>query len=97
MSAMTKSELVASASKLAMENQAALMAAPRCGCYHCTLVFQPSDINEWVSDAGGRTALCPRCGVDSVIPETEATGPLTEEVLQAARNAWFSATKETCQ
>lgn len=36
-----------------------------CGCYHCTKIFTPELITQYVDD--GQTALCPFCQIDSVI------------------------------
>ena len=37
----------------------------KCGCYYCISRFSKQDIEQWVDD--GQTALCPFCGIDSVI------------------------------
>jgi hypothetical protein len=47
------------------------------GCFYCCNTFSPSEIQDWVDgkqvETGelddGITALCPRCGIDSVLPE----------------------------
>lgn len=39
--------------------------AERCGCFQCLAQFEPAAIQRWTD--GGETALCPRCGVDSVL------------------------------
>lgn len=57
-----------------------------CGCFHCLTVFQSPWISEWID--AGKTALCPACGIDSVIPAT-AGYPLNEEFLRAMYNRWF--------
>ncbi|QQS23291.1 hypothetical protein IPM19_01865 [bacterium] len=38
------------------------------GCYYCAKIYRLDEhpIREWVD--GGYTALCPVCGIDSVIP-----------------------------
>ena len=38
-----------------------------CSCYYCCSTFKGSDIDEYVDN--DETALCPVCGIDSVIPE----------------------------
>ncbi len=37
----------------------------QCGCYYCCSVFNGNTINKFVD--GGKTAVCPLCGIDSVI------------------------------
>ena len=51
----------------------AVLASDKCACFYCCSFFPPSEINEWVDPAtddmqGGTTALCPRCGIDAVLP-----------------------------
>ncbi len=60
-----------------------------CGCFYCLKTFPPSEIGEWVEEpSGGRTAVCPHCGIDSVL--SSASGfPLTQEVLEAMCEHWF--------
>jgi hypothetical protein len=36
-----------------------------CGCFYCFKTFSPSEVKTWVDD--DKTAICPRCGMDSVI------------------------------
>ena len=36
-----------------------------CGCFYCKNIFYTGDITEWTDN--GKTAICPHCGVDSVI------------------------------
>ena len=44
-------------------------------------------ITEWVEDDNG-TALCPHCGIDSVIGES-AGYPLAREFLKKMNRCWF--------
>ena len=46
-----------------------LSSSSTCGCFHCSSIFPPGTIQEWVDedeDGLGQTALCPHCGIDSV-------------------------------
>jgi len=36
-----------------------------CGCYYCCQTLEYSEIQEWIDHK--QTALCPYCGIDSVI------------------------------
>jgi hypothetical protein len=54
-----------------MHDRQEILAADVCGCYYCLSTFAPSTIEEWTDfdhNGVGRTALCPQCGVDAVIP-----------------------------
>ena len=58
----------------------------RCGCFYCLESFSPREIHEWIdSDA---TAMCPRCGIDSVIGSASGYS-LSREFLQRMHNHWF--------
>ena len=63
-------------------NHTAISGDTVCGCYFCLTVFTGGTIEEWVD--GGTTALCPRCGVDAVLPGVNDT-----DVLIAAHDRWF--------
>lgn len=69
----------------------AIAHASRCGCFHCCATFSPAAIADWVDappgePTGGTTALCPRCGIDSVIP----LEPSMDETFLARMQAhWF--------
>jgi len=66
------------------------MASLVCGCFYCCAVFPPGGIDEWVDeqDGEGQTALCPRCGIDSVIGD-RAGFPITPEFLGRMNEYWF--------
>jgi len=57
-------------------NEQALRASELCGCLDCLEIFPPSEITWWVTERYGplggkdnhRTAFCPRCQVDMVVP-----------------------------
>ena len=77
--------------KLSSRHREAVEAAERCGCFCCGSVFRPGEISEWLEERGipGSTALCPQCGIDSVIPE----GPdcqLDGDLLAAMHAYWFA-------
>lgn len=64
----------------------------KCGCFYCRRIFHSSEITEWIIadtpiDRRG-TALCPYCGVDSVIGESSGF-PITDEFLSAMNKRWF--------
>src|SRR5688572_14236849 len=59
------SELYAAAHKHASRHRVELEASTRCGCFFCFKTFAPGTIKAWID--AKQTALCPMCGVDSVI------------------------------
>jgi hypothetical protein len=51
-------------------------------------IFAPSEIVEWIPDSKG-TAICPYCGIDSVIGESSGY-PITKGFLEEMNRYWFS-------
>lgn len=49
----------------ASKHRVEVQASARCGCFFCFRQFPPSSIKAWTE--ANQTALCPHCGVDSVI------------------------------
>lgn len=69
-----------------------VLACEACGCFYCLATFPPAAITEWI-DAHelcpeGNTALCLKCGSDSVIG-SESGYPVTEEFLRSMERHWF--------
>ena len=63
-----------------------------CGCFYCETIFSPTEITEWLihsnpCDKRG-TAVCPHCGIDSVIGESSGF-PITKPFLHAMSEYWF--------
>ena len=67
-----------------------VLASEICGCFYCGAIFPPDDITEWTDEweSIGQTALCPRCGIDSVIG-AESGYPVTAEFLSHMKGHWF--------
>ena len=77
-----------SAHEWAFANQENLDKSDLCGCFYCLKIFLPSKIKDWVREKPRETALCPYCGIDSVLGS--ASGYLiTIEFLQEMHDYWF--------
>jgi hypothetical protein len=61
-------------------------ASEHCGCFYCMEIFSPRQIVEWVDH--DQTALCPLCGIDSVIGDGSGL-QITKAFLTEMRIAWF--------
>ncbi|RSV36203.1 cytoplasmic protein [Sphingomonas sp. ABOLD] len=59
-----------------------------CGCFFCAKTFAVSDVEEWVEDESG-TALCPNCGIDSVIGSASGFPVADPNFLRAMHDVWF--------
>jgi hypothetical protein len=53
----------------AFKNKDDINRSQTVGCYHCLAVFESKDIKEYTDE--GETVLCPKCGIDSVLPEID--------------------------
>ena len=63
-----------------------------CGCFYCGTIFSPQEINNWIIaetpiDYRG-TAVCPYCGIDSVIGVSSGY-PITKDFLGRMSQKWF--------
>ena len=58
------------AHKHAKHNRVEVLASERCGCFSCFRTFEPASITRWID--GDQTALCPQCGIDTVIGSASA-------------------------
>lgn len=81
---MSESVDIIAAHKFSSQHRRELIAGGViCGCFHCCKTFDPSLIDEWVdeNESGvGQTAMCPLCGIDSVIGSCSGF-PITTEFL----------------
>ena len=64
------------------------------GCFHCLSNFPPSEITEWIDEredcprGPGKTAMCPKCDIDAVLPESK-NYEITKELLEQMNREWF--------
>ena len=75
------------AHKHSSRHRAELEASEKCGCFYCLNIFAPSEIADWLEEGDG-TALCPRCGIDSVIGSYSGY-PITDSFLREMNRYWF--------
>lgn len=57
------------AHKTSFGDKAKIIEGDNCACFHCLKIFCPNEITEWIieNDNQGETAMCPYCGIDSVV------------------------------
>ena len=89
------------ATEHATNNQAEIEASKLCGCYCCMQTFPPDEIVAWSGldvsafdnpdAASAGTALCPRCGSESVIGDKSGY-PIDATFLSRMQEAWFQKT-----
>jgi hypothetical protein len=56
------------------------------GCFYSLARFSPTEIPIWVDE--DQTALCPKCGIDSVIGSASGY-PVDLPFLQRMHDHWF--------
>jgi len=72
-------------------HRAELLTSGVCGCFYCCATYPPNAINDWVDEDAsgeGQTAICPRCGIDSVIGDRSGF-EITKAFLEMMRSYWF--------
>lgn len=78
---------------LSFRNRAFLACSEDAACFYCLRTFRPSEIWHWIDNE--ETAVCPYCGIDSVLP-MGAPGSIVDlflrprpRLLEAMRQYWF--------
>jgi uncharacterized paraquat-inducible protein A len=75
------------AHKHSKDHRTAIEASAAWGCFYCRKSGAVSEIENWVDD--GETALCPRCGIDSVIGSASGLPVTNGLFLGAMKRRWF--------
>ncbi|MBO6899645.1 MAG: cytoplasmic protein [Shimia sp.] len=81
-----KDDKIVLAHKQSIRHRTQIEVSTICGCFFCLSVFRPSEISEWCDD--DQTALCPNCGIDSVIGAASGYS-IEEEFLTEMNQYWF--------
>jgi hypothetical protein len=79
------------AHRQSFSNEGSLARSRWAGCFCCCRSFAAGAVCDWARERdGGRTALCPSCGVDAVIGD-ETGYPVTDPAwLSEMQRCWFS-------
>lgn len=66
-----------------------ILSGSLCGCFYCQQTYMPYKIVEWIVEPdGGETAICPKCGIDSVL---SSELPISDKAFLDDMNSyWFS-------
>lgn len=84
------SDLCVAARKHASNHRAEIEASPRCACFFCFRTFANTEIKKWTDT--NQTALCPRCGVDSVLGSA-SNHRLDDTFLRGMHTHFFASSK----
>jgi hypothetical protein len=77
---------IVAAHKHCSNHREELLSSDLCGCFYCLEIYSPREILVWIDD--GKCALCPKCGIDSVIGSA-SNYPITQEFLKSMNQHWF--------
>lgn len=94
-----KKEDIIVAHRYSSNHRESILASDVCGCFYCLSIFSSSEIKDWVDapedeadiNETGQTALCPHCGIDSVLGSASGY-PINREFLQKMNKYWFQRT-----
>ena len=78
---------IRNAHRFSSDHREAIASSSLCGCFHCLSTFKPAEIGRWIET---ETAICPRCGIDSVLPDNVGL-PLDREFLTQMQFHWFES------
>ena len=73
------------AHKRCTKHRSELMKTATCGCFYCLETFPAVEVEKYTYPDD---ALCPKCGIDSVLADKSGL-PLTREFLTAMYDHWF--------
>lgn len=76
------------AHKASFQNQEQIQKSNLCGCFYCEKIFNANLVDDWVNDKEAKTAICPYCGIDSVLGDA-SDYEITERFLHAMRKKFF--------
>lgn len=75
----------------ASNHRAELHNSSACGCFYCCATFTVAAVVEWVDpdeNGVGQSAICPYCGVDSVIGSASGFA-IQADFLNMMHRYWF--------
>ena len=61
----------------------------KCICIYCKNEFDYKEIDDYVADSDGLTAICPKCGIDSVLPKEYDGYTVTKEDIDLLNKEYF--------
>ncbi len=73
-----------------IRNEESILKSNLCGCFHCISILAATEfkLSEMVVEKDGfKTAICPICGIDSVLGDS--TVEITAEILEALNEYYF--------
>jgi hypothetical protein len=80
-------DAVVDAHRHSIRHSREIKASGICGCFYCMRQFAPDAIKHRLVEEG--TALCPHCGIDSIIGDA-SRHEISATLLARMNEAWFT-------
>ena len=81
---------IITAHKFSSNHRESILKSKNCGCFYCLQIFSSSEINDWCDEDKyniGQTAMCPKCGIDSLIGDNDLY--FDKLFLEEMHKYWF--------
>ena len=75
---------------LSIRNEESILKSDFCGCFHCISILAATDVKSsemMVEKDGFKTAICPICGIDSVLGD--ASVEISAELIESMNEYYF--------
>lgn len=70
------------------DNELEILQSDKCSCFFCRQTYSARNVNDWATEDGKMTAICPECGMTSVIGD--ACGiPMDKTLLKEMNLQYF--------
>ena len=87
----SKSDFYRGIHSFCFENKELLCNSEINVCFYCMQKVNFDDIEEWVKERSGKeSAICPHCGIDSVVPnKIEGVYELNDDLIRKLNELYF--------
>lgn len=73
--------------KFCTDNKSLILSQEQAACFHCKQFIKSEDISEYWDQ--GKTAVCPKCGVDALIPKIIDSIQISKSTLESMCKFYF--------
>lgn len=71
----------------AFNNKDKVQISEKAACFYCLACFDAAECVEFTDEDNDDTAICPKCGVDFVLPDTSGL-PITDVHFMTGMQFW---------
>ncbi|MGV3539001.1 MAG: cytoplasmic protein [Rufibacter sp.] len=83
-------EILEKAHSRCFSHKQEILESEKCVCFYCQENFPPAEIKEWFTEKiGGETAVCPNCGIDSILGSKSDLPIYDKEFLDQMTEYYF--------